>query len=170
MPRHHKVHDLLDRPQLDELEAFTREPGRTVDMVHDWLLAHGFTLSRGAVYNWKVSFDLEDKVRRASEVSREYLSVAKGAGAAEIASATLLKFQQILFEHMLGADDADAGELLKLSVSIKTAVEAGRHIEKLRDEFETRQKAALEAAEKTAKAGGSSEAVVAKVREILGIG
>jgi hypothetical protein len=124
---------------------------------------------RGAVGNWKQEFDLEDKVRRASEVSRAYLDVAKEAGAAEIASASLLKFQQILFEHLLGADDADAGQLLKLSVSLKTAVEAGRHIEKLRDEFEGRQKKALEAAERTAKEGGTGEAVAKKMRELLGL-
>lgn len=170
MARHHKVHELLSRQELDDLEAFTREPGRTVDECHEWLQAHGFTLSRGAVGNWKQTFDLEDKVRRAARVSREYLDVAREAGAAEIASASLLKFQQILFEHLLGADEADAGELLKLSVSLKTAVEAGRHIEKLRDEYDARQRKALDAAEKVAKAGGDGAKVIEKVREILGIG
>jgi hypothetical protein len=169
MPRHFKVHEELTREQLDELETFAREPGRTVDDCHDWLLAHGFTMSRGAVYNWQTTFNQDDKLRRASEVSRNYLAAGKDAGAAEIASATLLKFQQILFEHMLGADAADAGELLKLSVSLKTAVEAGRHIEKLRDEFQTRQRAAVEEAEKTAKSGGSGEAVAKKMRELLGV-
>lgn len=169
MARHHKVHELLSREELDELETFAREPGRTIDECHEWLQARGFTLSRGAVGNWKQDFSLKDQIRRASEVSRSYLDVAKQAGAAEIASASLLKFQQILFEHLLGADDADAGELMKLSISLKTAVQAGLHVEELRKEYDARQRQAVEEAEKAAKGGASGEAVIGKVREILGI-
>lgn len=170
MSRPHKVHELLDRKELDELESFVRnKPGCTVDQAHDWLLSAGYTISRGAVHNWKRQFDAEDEVRRAAEVSRAYLDLGKEVGAADVAQASLQKFQQILFAHLLDKGAGDAGELMKLSISLKTAVQAGRHIEKLREEYDARQNKAVEEAEKVAKTGGSGEAVARKMRELLGL-
>ena len=171
MPRQHKVLEVVkDRQELEELEKFVRDrPGRKVDEVHEWLLAKGYVIGRTAVHNWKAEFEANDRMRSAAEISRNFLAAGKEEGAAEIASASLLKFQQILFEHLLGADDADAGELMKLSISLKTAVQAGRHIEELREQFETKQKNALAEAEKLGREGATGEMVVAKVREYLGL-
>jgi hypothetical protein len=165
----HRVHKLLSRDELDQLEAFARERVRSVKSVHEWLLAHGFRMSPSAARNWRRQFYAEDKVRRAAEVSRQYLDVAKEAGADQIAAASLQRFQTLLFDYLLKADDADAGELRKLALSLNTSVQAGRHIEELRKEYEARQRRAIEEAAKAAKSGGSGEAVVQKMREILGI-
>lgn len=170
MSRPHRVHELLDRKELDALEAFVRDkPGCTVDQAHDWLLTRGYTLSRGAAHNWKRQFDAEDNVRRAAEISRSYLDVAKHAGAADIAAASLQRFQQILFDHLLGAEEADAGELMKLSISLKTAVQSGRQIEEFRKEVAEREQAAVEKAERQAKTGASAGDVIATVKAALGI-
>lgn len=164
-----QVHKLLNAEQLAELEAWSREPGRTIDQTHEFLLAKGFTLSRTAVANWKEQFDGEDKIRRAAAISHGFLAAGKESGATDIASASLLRFQQMVFEHLVGSTDADAGDLMRLSIALKTAVQAGQHIEELQAEYARKNKAAADEAAKLAKAGGSGEAVVAKVREILGI-
>lgn len=164
-----KVHELLSREELSSLEEFAREPGRTIDECMEWLLAHGFNVSHGAVGNWKQKFDLEDRVRSSSALAREFLAAAQeGKGSAAIADANLEKLQQMIFEQMLRlqeGDGPDTKELWALSMAVKNGVQGKRHVEKLKEEMKT----ALASVEKDAKQGASGEDVVKKVREILGI-
>ncbi len=172
MPRHHKVEELLTRDELDAFEKFCNEPARTIDEAHEWLQAHGYTIGRTAVGNWLREFReraMHDRVRQSIESSERFVAVAKEAGVAGMAEASLARFQQLMFETLVRMDDVEPGELLKLSAALKTAVEGGRHIEKLREEVTTRQRTAIEAAEATAKNGGNADAAIAKMREILGI-
>ena len=174
MPRHFKVHELLTERQLEDLRAFAREPGRTIDEIHQKLLEEGFTLSRGAVGNWKQSFDeelLQERFRRSGDFARNVVAVAK-EGAVAVSDAALLQLTQVLFEQTakLDADGRiDSAELVNLSRALKNAVGTKQGIEDLRQEMRQREVQALAEAEKTAKTGGSGEAVVQKMREILGI-
>ena len=81
MPQHFKVHELLSRVELDQLEAFAREPGRTVDECHEWLQAHGFTLSRSAVGSWKREFLLTDSFRASGAAARSSVRTRASAPA-----------------------------------------------------------------------------------------
>jgi hypothetical protein len=172
MARHHKVHELLSREELDELESFAREPARTIDQCHDWLQAHGFTLSRGAVHNWKREFDVEDKFRASNEVARVLLDAAKGKDVVAISDAATLQLSQMLFEQLLklqGDGEVTTKDLWGVSMALNNVVRSKQRVEQLQVEMAERHRQAIEEAEKTAKAGGGGAAVVSKVREILGI-
>src|SRR5258705_13812191 len=106
MPRHHKVHELLDERELEDLRAYAREPGRTYDELHQWLLERGFTIGRTAVGNWKSKFDeelLADRFRRSGEVARNVVEIAK-QGAVAVRDAALLQLTQVLFEQTAKLD------------------------------------------------------------------
>jgi hypothetical protein len=172
MPRHFKVHELLDRSELDQLEEFAREPGRTVDECHEWLLARGYQISRTAVGTWKGAFQVQDQFRAGNEVARTLLEAAKEQGVANVADAASLQIGQMLFEAMVKGQETgqvDTKDLVNLSAGLKNVITGSRHLEKLKAEVRERQQLAVAEAEKVAKAGGSNEAVVSKVREILGI-
>jgi hypothetical protein len=159
-----------DRAEMDAFEAFVRnDPACTVDKAHEWLLAKGYRISRGAVGNWLSDFKSADEVRRAAETSKAFLDLGKEAGVTGVAEATLQRFQQLLFAHLMDKGAADAGEFRKLATAMNAAVQSGRHIEKLREEVASRQQQAVEEAEKVAKGGGSGEAVANKMRELLGL-
>jgi hypothetical protein len=163
-----KVHELLSRAELDALEAFCREPGRTVDEVHTWLLAAGFTLSRNAVWNWKKEFDATDKFKASNEVARSLVEAAKSGGTVAISDAATLQLSTMIFEQMLAAQtngEVKTKDLFGLSMALKNTITGKRHVEKLRGEMAE----ALAAAEKDAKTGASGEEVISKVRAILGI-
>jgi hypothetical protein len=162
-----RVHELLSRQELDKLEAYCREPGRTVDQVRDWILALGYTeISRGAVWNWKKEFESIDRFRASNEVARSMVEAAKSGGTVAISDAATLQLSQMIFEQMLTAQSegqVKTKDLFGLSMALKNVVTGKRHLEKLRAEVA----AALAEAEKSS--GGSAESVVSKVREILGI-
>ena len=93
---------------------------------------------------------------------------AKAGGAVSITDAATLQVGQMVFEQMLRVQQTgvmETQEILNLSAALKNTITAKRHVELLKTEI----KEALAAAEQTAKAGGSAQGVVDKVREILGI-
>ena len=163
------VHELLSRAELDALETFAREPGRTVDECHEWMQAHGFTLSRTAVWNWQKKFNATDKFAASNDVAKSLVEAAKNGGTVAISDAATLQLSQMIFEQMLTAasnEEVSTKELFGLSMALKNVVTGKRHLEKLKAEVAD----ALAEAEREAKAGSSGEAVISKVREILGIG
>lgn len=170
MPGHFQVHKILDKGELEKFEAFTREkPARTIDECHEWLLALGHVISRSAVGAWKREFDLTDRFRASNDAARALVDAAKGGGVVSISDAAALQLQQMIFEQMIrlqGEEQVSTRDLQTLSAAMGNVVKSKRHLEKLKSEVSE----ALEVAEKEAKAGGSAEAVVSKVREILGIG
>lgn len=174
MARHHKVHELLSRDELDQLEAFAREPGRTIDECMTWLQAHGVTsedrggISRGAVHNWKREFDATDKFRASNEVARALVDAAKSEGTVAISDAATLQLSQMLLEQLLrlqSDEQVDTKELWAASMALKNVVQGKRHIEKLRGEISE----AVAIAEKEAKTGASAGDVVATIKKALGI-
>lgn len=165
MAQHYKVHQLLTREQLDELEAFEREPGRTVDELCAWFADRGHEISRGAVWNWKVEFDLNDKIRRSAELSAMYVQTAQSLSPEKIAAASSLKFQQMLFEYLSEASAPDANDLMKIAQAMKTGLGAHSQLEELK----SRQRQAVEAAEAATKSGATAASVVDTMKKALGI-
>src|SRR5258707_5225636 len=101
MPNHFKIHELLSRDELDGLEAFAREPGRTIDELETWLLAAGFNVSRGAVHNWRTDFLANDRYRASTEVARTLFETAKEKGTVALSDAATLQLSQMVFEQLL---------------------------------------------------------------------
>ena len=121
MSSHFKIHELLSASELEELEVFTRAPGRTVDQCHQWLLTNGFTLSRSAVGNWKQEFDATEKAIRARVISSGIMArLTDSEGPSQVAAATLVNLEQALWERSLNAEQEEAGDLLKLVKSAQT--------------------------------------------------
>lgn len=172
MSLHMKVHQLLSRPELDELEEFAREPARTVDEVWHWLVERDFAISRGAVHNWKRQFDQEDRFRIANDTARAILDAARGKDAVALSDAATEQLGQIIFEHFVqtqGAGETTPKDLINMSGALKNLITSKRHLEKLEEEVAAKQKKAIDEASKEAASGASGEAVVQKVREILGV-
>src|SRR5438046_1431319 len=99
-----KVHELLKDhgEDLAELEAYARDPGRTIDECHTWLLAKGYVLSRSAVGTWKQSFDallMQERFSRAGELAGAIRDAAKSGGAVAIGEAAILQLSQVVFEQ-----------------------------------------------------------------------
>jgi hypothetical protein len=166
----------LSRAELDELESFAREPGRTVDECYDWMLAHGFTLSRAAVGTWKQRFTLTDRFGAANGMARALMDAAKAGGTVAISDAATLQLSQMVFEQLSAMQSGvngkpaqiDTKELMIASMALKNLITGKRHIEKLKTEIGEALKEAEKLAAKGGE-GGSGQAVVNKVREILGI-
>jgi hypothetical protein len=84
-----KVHELLSRSELTELEDYAREPGRTIDECLNWLVKKDFAISRGAVHNWKRQFDQEDKFRQANDTARAVLEACSGKEEVELSDVAI---------------------------------------------------------------------------------
>ena len=172
-----KVHELLKDhgEELAELEAFARDPGRTIDECHEWLLAKGYVLSRSAVGAWKQSFDgqvMAERFSRAADLAGALRETVEKHGMVGITQGTISNMSQVLFEQvalMQTRGEASAEDIFMITGAIKKLLDAEKLITELREEFEKKEKTALAAAEKVAKDGGSTTDVVSKVREILGI-
>lgn len=176
MPSHFKVHELLSGAELEQLEAFAREPGRTVDECWDWLTERSFNISRGAVGNWLRELReqmLKDRTAAGGGLARAFMEATKDAGGLAVHDAAVLQVGQMIFE--LAVDTAAGGEvkaedLTKMSLALQRLTLSKARLEKVREEFEERQRRAVEEASKVVQAGGDGRTVVDKVREILGIG
>lgn len=178
MGQRFEIEKRLNRPQMDELEAFAREPGKTVDGVHEWGRGRGFWatkagaenyLSRDAVYNWKKDFDASDKYRLAAEATNAFMDAVGKLPTSKIGEAVNRKLGQRLWEMLLRFDadpeSMSPKDAREVSVTIKNLFGAEEMAEAMRQ----KQAAAVKAGEAMAKTGASGEAVVNRVREILGI-
>jgi hypothetical protein len=123
-----KIHELLSASELEELEAFAREPGRTVDETHEWLQARGFTVSRTGVWNWKRKFDeqvLAERFARSSELASALKGAVEGGRFGDVADAAVMQLTQVVFEQAarLDADGSvKSGDLLNMAISLKSLV------------------------------------------------
>lgn len=118
-----KVHELLKDhgEDLAELETFARDPGRTIDECHTWLLAKGYVLSRSAVGTWKQSFDaqvMQERFSRSSELARAIKGAVSGGDFEAVADAAAMQLTQVVFEQ--AAKLEQDGELDPLDVQRMT--------------------------------------------------
>lgn len=170
-----KVHELLDAKALEELEAFAREPGRTVDEVWQWMKDRGHELSRTAAWNWQRSFNerlMAERFSRSGELAAAIRDAAKRGGAVAISEAAMLQLSQVIFEQAakLEADgDVDSRDLLRLTSSIKSLMDSTQRAEQIKTEYERRTAAAVEEASKAVRNGATGEQIVLRLREALGV-
>lgn len=133
MPRGPEFFRQLSEQLLEQLEEHARQPGRTGDQVHEWLAERGVTTSRSSVYRWFQDFRLEDRTRRASEVAAGYLRVAEESDPQAVTQASLRKFNELVFDALVQGDgELSTGDLMKLSIALKTGLGAQQIVNELR--------------------------------------
>lgn len=133
MPRQPEFFRSLNEQLLEQLEEYARQPGRTGDEVHEWLTERQVQTSRSSVYRWLQDFRLEDRTRRASEVARQYLAAAQEADPQALTEASLRKFNELVFDALAnGERELSTGDLMKLSVALKTGLNAQQLVHDLR--------------------------------------
>lgn len=173
---HFEVHNQLKADELQELEAFAREPGRTVDEIHQWLLERGFTMGRSSAGRWMTAFRKQlqaERFGRSADLARAIEGAINREGIEAVAKGASKQLLQVVFEQasMLEAEGkVDPLDVQRWSRSLKTLIESERHTLKLREELaqmKRQQSAAVAAAEQAGRSGGD---VVAVIKEALGIG
>ena len=112
----------LNEQALEAMEEYARQPGRTGDEVFDWLEARKVKTSRSAVYRWLQDFRLEDRTRRASETARVYLDAARQGDPHAVTEASLRKFEELVFDFMVNAEEPDAKDLMFVASAMKTGL------------------------------------------------
>src|SRR4051812_36729135 len=120
-----KVHELLKDhgEDLAELEKFARDPGRTIDECHEWLLARGYTLSRSAVGTWKQSFDeqcLRERMNASGGLAKAFMEAAKSGDGMQIPDAAVLQLSQMVFEEaarLASTGDVSTEQLADLALA-----------------------------------------------------
>jgi hypothetical protein len=174
--RHHKVAEFLHGQPAEvqaQYEALLRNPASTVEDLFGWLLDQGYDGGRTSVHTHRRSFsETLEGVRRSAELARAFASVARTEGIEGVSDAALMRMQQVLMEQSFLLDaqgDLDPADLVNMTNAIGNVIKAKRHVEALRQEFEAKQKAALEAAQKAAAGGAAASDVVATIKQALGI-
>jgi hypothetical protein len=173
-----KVHELLkDAPgDREALEVFAREPGRTIDECHEWLLSRGYTMSRTAVANWLADWReqlMRERMSGSGKLASAFMEAAKSDGGLKIPDAAVMTIAQMIFEHgstLAAGGEVDAKDLATMSLAMQRLMLAKARLEATRSEFIEREKAAIEAADKKVKAGASAGSVVEAIKQSLGIG
>jgi hypothetical protein len=110
--------------QIDALEEFARHRGKSVDDVTGYLADLQIRTSRSAVGRWLQDFRMWDRSNRAKEIAKSYMQAAAGDDDAAVADASLRKFNELLFETLASGEELDTGDLLKISVALKTGLGA----------------------------------------------
>lgn len=170
MPNHFKIHQLLNRAELAELQDFAREPARTVDECLDWLIQRDFAVSRGAVGNWLREFLTGDRFAAANDTARAVLEAARGKDAVQLSDAATEQMAQILFEQFLGMQSMGqlaTKDVINMSGALKNLITSKRHLEKLEEEIAAKQKKAIDDAAVAANSGATPQQLVALMREAL---
>lgn len=175
MSKPFKVDEVLKDHAEDReaLEAFARDPGRTIDECWKWLTERGYVLSRTAVFRWKREFDAQvagEQMRGSGLVAREFLAAAKESGGLAIPDAAVLRVSTGIFERMAELEsrgEVQTSELTQLALGLQRLMLAKARLEATRTEFEERERNALVEADKAVAAGADGKSVVAKFREHL---
>lgn len=171
MSSHFKVHELLSASELEELEKFAREPGRTIDEVHEWMLARGFTLARTSAGTWLRKFREElirQRFNSSGELARAIKDAVAGGSFDDVAAAANMQLVNVVFEQAArlqseGELDSEAVESMTRSLKNLVGTKA-QHAKLLAEKFDR------EMAERSAKGGGkiSGEDVAAARKAIFG--
>jgi len=172
-----RVDEVLAEQEEDReaFEAFARDPGRTIDECHEWLLAKGYKVSRNAVWRWLTDFRTQisiEKTSGASKMAAAVMEAAKQSGGLAISDAAVQQVAQLIFESAAQRaidGELDPKDLNMMALSLQRLMLAKGRLELTRTEMEKRQLQAVEAAEKVVAEGGDGKSVITKVREILGL-
>ena len=170
-----KIHELLNSSELEELEAFAREPGRTVDEIHQWMTAKGHELSRTAAWNWQRAFNermAAERMSGAGKLAQAFMEAARSDGGLKIPDAAVMQIAQMIFERgatLAAGEEIDPRDLSTLALAMQRLMSAKSRLETTRSEFLEREKQAVEEASKAAQGGADAPSVVETIKKSLGI-
>lgn len=172
MANHFKITDSLGAEDREAFEAVARDPRTTHAMLLEWLGEHGYQIGKSSVGRWKKSFDATlASVRESAELAAAYRG-AMGDSVEDVQAATLMRHSQRMLQMVMDDGDLEAGDAVKISQAIRQNIGSAKENLELKAkvrELESQQKAAMAAAEKAVKAGGSAAAVENAVREAMGL-
>jgi hypothetical protein len=175
MSRPFKVHELLSSSELEELEGFAREPGRTIDECHAWLGQRGHELARSSVGTWKRALDqrvMAERMSGAGRMAAAFMDAASADGGLKITDAAVMTIAQMIFERgaaLQAEEQIDPHDLSTLALAMQRLMLAKSRLEETRSEFQERERKAVEEASKAAQGGASGGDVVATIKRALGI-
>jgi hypothetical protein len=159
MSLQYKVETLLSRQELDQFEAFCREPGRKVDEAHEWMLGHGYTLSRSATHNWLADFKERETLARLRSADGSTARIAEALEAAEdgspgtVVKAAMRVFQRQLFDLLASPEhELSSKDVLSFSRAFQALAGAERIVEELKGKFEAATEAMTGSGEMTEEA------------------
>lgn len=134
---HFEVHTQLTAAELEELEAFAREPGRTVDEIHQWLLERGFTMGRSSAGRWMTEYRKElqaQRMGRSAELAAAIKGAVTGGDFGNVADAAVMQLTQVIFEQVTQLDaegKVKSGDLLNMAIALRQAVGSKQQILKM---------------------------------------
>jgi hypothetical protein len=160
-----------DRPAY---EALISNPRTTSAVARAWFAARGYPpVSDCAIRNHKNRFlEKLDGVRHSARFAQNIVQIARENGQQAMSDGMLTRFEQVLLEQLVRLEEhdrLDAKELSEIGKCVAGAVGSRERFEDLRRAFEADKRKAADEAEKLARRGASGPAVVARMREILGI-
>src|ERR1035437_1161752 len=137
MSRKFAIEKELREEDLESFRQLCAKPARTYDDLQEWLGDHGYKISRGAVYNYRNNWEETlKKIRASADSAKAFVQVAReGNGVADLSEASLARFQQLMMEKLFqmdAEDGLDSGELMKLSIALKSAVATKQQIEEIK--------------------------------------
>lgn len=175
-----KVEELLPADDLGELRKFCAEKRRTIDQVHEWLLARGYTLSRSAVGTWVAKERSEaaaEAMRQSSSVARALMEAAKSEGSVGVQDAAILQLGHAVIEKLTdlqATGEISPEDIGTLSLSLQRLTYSKRQVENIREQvreqMKAEQAAALAEVEKSVPKDATPADAIREARRLLGIG
>ncbi len=105
-------------------------------------------------------------------LAKAFMEAARESGGLAIPDAAVMQVSQMIFEaasSKAAGGDIDTKDLTQMSLALQRLMLAKARLEDVRGEFVSREKTALEEAQKIAAGGGDASSAVDKVRQILGV-
>ncbi len=168
-----KINRILSREHRAEYEALARDGRETGERLMGWLHERGYAISKKAVLRHRRNFqEMLEGVRRSAELAAAFALVGKEYGLDSLSQASLGRLEQLLMEKLFAMEaesDLETNELAKLASAMNGAASARQRRASLEEKYEERERRAIEAAQQAVRDGAGSEAVVSKIREILGM-
>jgi hypothetical protein len=139
--------------------------------VADLIQSTGEKISRNAAWNWKTGFEarlMEERFSRSSELATAIKGAVNKGSFGDVADAAVMQLTQVVFEQasqLEAGGEIDPLDVQRMTRSLRNLVGSKSELE----QYKTLATTALKTGEQMARTGASGEAVVNKVREILGI-
>lgn len=176
----------LDAEQLDALEEFARQPGRTIQQCRDYLVAelgfvfaedfptHPKRISKSAMGRWKQDLDERLIAERSAASGRLAKAIEKSlrdTGGAAVHEATTMLLGQLISDAAQAADPKEIStkDIANLSLAAQRVTLAQLRNEDVKARYEDRQRRAAAEVKTMAKNGASGSQIADKLGELLGL-